>query len=115
MDSKLGRDLASTEYNIRRAKCEEALNLLKSQLPEVTSLRDVTLAQLERMEEKLGKKLAQRVRHVLSENQRVLKAKEALQKGDLHHLGRLLVQSPLSLRDDFDAVFLSWTFLWSVG
>ncbi|GFP39958.1 galactokinase [Candidatus Hakubella thermalkaliphila] len=115
VDSKLGRDLASTEYNIRRAKCEEALNLLKSQLPEVTSLRDVTLAQLERMEEKLGKKLAQRVRHVLSENQRVLKAKEALQKGDLHHLGRLLVQSHLSLRDDFEVVVWSWTFWWRVG
>jgi galactokinase len=102
VDSKLGRDLASTEYNIRRAECEEALNLLKSQLPEVTSLRDVTLARLETVEEQLGKRLTKRVRHVLSENQRVLEAKEALKKGYLSHLGRLLVQSHLSLRDDFE-------------
>jgi galactokinase len=102
VNSKLGRDLASTEYNIRRAECEEALNLIKSQLAEVTSLREVTLAQLQRMEKKLGETLAKRVRHVLSENQRVLEAKEALKKGDLSHLGRLLVQSHLSLRDDFE-------------
>lgn len=102
VDSRLGRDLASTEYNIRRAECEEAAALLKSQLPELTSLRDVTLAQLETVEEQLGKRLTKRVRHVLSENQRVLEAKEALKKGDLSHLGRLLVQSHLSLRDDFE-------------
>lgn len=92
VDSKIPRDLAATPYNERRRECEEAAAALG--LP---SLRDATEAMLVR----LGAPLQARVRHVLSENTRVLAMIEALGAADAEAAGRLLLESHASLRDDF--------------
>jgi len=96
--------LAATEYNVRRAQCEEAVRILSAALPSrsITALRDITGADLERYGAKLPDPLLRRARHVVTENERVLAAVEALRVGDLMALGRLFYASHTSLRDDYE-------------
>jgi galactokinase len=84
---------AASGYNQRRSECARACELLG-----VQSLRDVTLQQAER----LPAPLARRVRHVVTENERVQQAVAALGRGDLPAVGRLLDASHESLRDCFE-------------
>jgi len=102
INSKVKRALDATEYNIRRGECEKAVNVLKSHYPEIESLRDVTFDHLDKSKNILNEKLFKRARHVLSENERVIKARLALEIDDLSSLGNLLVQSHNSLRDDYE-------------
>jgi galactokinase len=102
INSKVKRALFSTEYNIRRAECEKAVSILKSLYPDIESLRDVTINHLKDSKGRLDKRLFKRARHVISENERVITARLALENDDLPKLGHLLVQSHESLRDDYE-------------
>jgi galactokinase len=82
---------ADSGYNERRAECRAACEALG-----IDSLRDATGA------EGLPDPLDRRVRHVLSENERVDSAVAAIEAGDLAELGRLLDASHASLRDDYE-------------
>ena len=84
--------IAQSGYNERRAECRRACEALG-----IESLRDATLE----MTERLPEPLASRARHVVSENERVVQAVSALERGDLPALGRLLDASHASLRDDY--------------
>jgi galactokinase len=79
-------------YNQRREECQRACELLS-----IASLRDATLE----MTEQLPEPLADRVRHVITENQRVRDTVTALHDGDLPRVGKLLNASHASLRDCF--------------
>lgn len=94
--------LASGEYNLRRAECEEAVRCLARSLPGVRALRDVTMEQLENHRSELSPTVFRRARHVVSENQRVEAAAHALEQNDLAGFGQLMQQSHRSLRDDFE-------------
>ncbi|HET7026628.1 MAG TPA: galactokinase [Candidatus Limnocylindrales bacterium] len=96
------RTLDGSAYNARRAQCEEAARVIARRHPQVRALRDVTLAMLEEASGELGAETARRCRHVITENARVLATVEALDRGDLDAVGRLLVESHASLRDDFE-------------
>jgi galactokinase len=85
--------LAAGEYNQRRAECAEAAALFGK------SLRDVTMAELERAS--LPETIFRRARHVLTENARVIQAKAALDGGELAEFGQLMYESHRSLRDDY--------------
>jgi galactokinase len=93
LDSGQEHTHAGSGYNERRAECAEACSVLG-----VKSLRDAGLADLDR----LPAPLADRVRHVITENGRVLEAVGALERGDLEELGRLLDASHASLRDCYE-------------
>jgi len=95
-------ELASGEYNARRAECEEGVRNLRTAFPEVRALRDVTLAQLEAHRQKLTPKVFARCRHVITENERVKSAVKTLHRGDSKALGALLQDSHRSLRDDYE-------------
>ncbi|WP_246186722.1 galactokinase [Microlunatus speluncae] len=84
------------EYAARRASCEEAARLLG-----VPALRDVTDldAALAKLDDDL---LRRRVRHVVTEDARVLEAVAVLEQGRLADLGPLLDASHVSMRDDFE-------------
>jgi galactokinase len=84
---------AGSGYNDRRRECHEACEALG-----VSSLRDVSLSDSRRLPEPLDR----RVRHVVSENERVDEAVAALRARDLPALGRLLDLSHASLRDDYE-------------
>jgi galactokinase len=93
---------ASGEYNTRRRECEEGVRALAEVLPEIRALRDVTLDELERHRELLNAVIYKRVRHVVSENERVKKAARLLQAGNVNTFGELMADSHRSLRDDYE-------------
>jgi galactokinase len=91
--------LASSEYNRRRAECEEALRLLSTRISGLHALRDVTMAQLETERSMLPEILWRRAYHVVSENERVLEAAAALRARGVEDFGRRMNESHNSLRD----------------
>lgn len=95
-------ELASSEYNLRREDCERAVALLSGPLGGIKALRDVTAAQLAEYAALLPKAAFRRARHVIGENKRVLKAAAALEAGDLTLCGKMMNESHLSLRDDYE-------------
>lgn len=101
-DTAVKRGLVDSEYNNRRAECEEATRLLGQWIPGVKALRDVTLAQFEQYQERLPDVVRRRARHVISEDERVLASVQALEGHDLATFGRLMDASHESLRDDYE-------------
>ena len=95
-------ELAASEYNARRAECEEGVRLLAREMPKVRSLRDVRSVDLERLSDELPEVIRKRTRHVVSENARVVAAAAALQREDLKTFGELMGESHRSLRDDYE-------------
>ncbi|MGZ3747569.1 MAG: galactokinase, partial [Pseudobdellovibrionaceae bacterium] len=96
INSGVAHDHAGGDYNQRRSECEEACRRLKIQ-----ELRELTLADLPKLEE-LSPLLRRRVRHVITENQRVHSAVEAILKGDVIRLGQLFYESHLSMAQDYE-------------
>ena len=94
--------LAASEYNTRRAQCEEGVRLLMQVLPQIRSLRDVTLSELEQHRGHLTETIYKRCRHVITENERVHKLASALEAGETSSLGQLMADSHRSLRDDYE-------------
>ncbi len=94
-------ELGSSEYNKRRAECEEGVRLMQGGLPDIWALRDVSSSQFAKVEQKLPEVVRKRCRHVISENERVLASIDALEQNDLSQFGRLMNASHDSLRDDY--------------
>ena len=94
--------LASSAYNERRAQCEAGVKHLQRAVPHVKALRDVTREQLEQYGRDLPEVVYRRCRHVITENERVLAAANALERRDLKEFGRLMAESHRSLRDDYE-------------
>ena len=95
-------ELASGEYNRRRAECEEGVRALRVVLPQIRALRDVTIAQLENHCSLLNPTVYSRCRHVVTENERTQEAIRALDTHNLREFGRLMRESHRSLRDDYE-------------
>jgi len=95
-------ELASSAYNERRAQCEAGVRYLAQFYPNVRALRDVTIEQLEEHRNGLRELIYRRCRHVVTENARVLAAGEALEQHDLSRFGKLMAESHVSLRDDYE-------------
>ena len=95
-------ELASGEYNARRADCEAGVAVLAGQRPSVRALRDVTLADLDAVSDRLSERVSRRCRHVITENARVGQAAEALENRDVHRVGALMNESHDSLRRDYE-------------
>ncbi len=100
-DTRVKHALASSEYNNRRAECEQGVALLKEGLPEIRALRDVKWEDFERLQGRLPETVRRRCRHVVAENGRTLSAVKALEAGDAEEMGRLMAASHRSLRDDY--------------
>jgi galactokinase len=101
-DTGVKHELASSAYNQRRAECGEAVRLLQAALPAVTALRDVDVPSFERHAGALPEVVRRRARHVVTENERTLRATEALAVSDWESFGRLMQASHVSLRDDYE-------------
>ncbi len=98
LDTSTRRQLTSSAYNERRATCERAADHLG-----VASLRHVDIEDLDRAIASLDDVTRRRVRHVVTENDRVARAAVALSTGDLDEFGRLMTESHTSLRLDFES------------
>jgi galactokinase len=101
-NSGVKRELAAGEYNRRREACETGVTLLKTYLPEIRALRDVSPEELNRYQNKLPEVVYRRCRHVTTEDRRVEAAASALLAGDVKSFGELMYQSHASLRDDYE-------------
>jgi galactokinase len=94
--------LQASQYNVRRAECEEAVRKLSEALPESRSLRDVSLEQLAENRALLSESLYRRCRHVISENERVRKLADIFGAGKVEGLREVMAASHKSLRHDYD-------------
>ncbi|WP_176085426.1 galactokinase [Martelella sp. HB161492] len=101
-NSMVHHALAGGEYNKRRESCEEGVRLLRPALGEIAALRDVTIEDLEENRDFLPEVTYRRCRHIITENERVLDAADALENGDLKTFGRLMNASHASMRDDYE-------------
>jgi len=101
-DTKVRRKLTSGEYNKRRAACEEAVRLLKQDLPNIESLRDVSVEDFNRFAGKLPEVVSKRARHVVEEIERSKQAEALLEAGNIHHFGESMNQCHVSLRDLYE-------------
>ncbi|MBA8783894.1 galactokinase [Aeromonas caviae] len=96
INSNVRRGLVDSEYNTRRAQCEEAARHFG-----VKALRDLTMQQFTERANELDPVVASRARHVISENERTLAAADALANEDMVMMAELMAQSHASMRDDF--------------
>jgi galactokinase len=96
------RRLGTSEYNIRRAQCEEAVAGLARLDPSISSLRDVSPELLARGAATLDPVVARRAAHIVAENDRVRTVVAALEAGDLATVGECFRAGHASLRDLFE-------------
>ena len=101
-DTRVKHDLATSEYNTRRAECEKGVEILQEFLPAIKDLRDVNREDLEKYAEHLPEPINRRCRHVVTENERTLSAADCLRNDNLIEFGQLMRQSHESLRDDYE-------------
>ncbi|HQK94342.1 MAG TPA: galactokinase [Armatimonadota bacterium] len=101
-DTSAPRTLAGSAYNERRRQCETVAAAIGRRHEGVRALRDATLEMLDEVAGDITPVEFRRARHVLSENGRVLEAKSLLARGDAVGFGRLMADSHVSLRDDYE-------------
>jgi galactokinase len=92
-DTQVKHSLASSEYNTRRAQCEEGVMIMASEMPQVHSLRDVDNMDVMAFAGIMGEEIAMRCQYVTEENDRVLQTCDALANGDMEEVGKLLYKS----------------------
>jgi galactokinase len=101
-DTSVRRTLADSAYNNRRAACEEAVRILKRDLPDISALRDVSPSDFARYSAKLPPKVQKRARHVVEEIERTRQAVKFLETGDMAGFGDLMNECHASLRDLYE-------------
>ncbi|MCF8009082.1 MAG: galactokinase, partial [Halanaerobiales bacterium] len=103
IDSKVERGLVDSKYNKRREECEAAVKFFNKKLNKnVESLRSVNFSELQKYKNKIDKTIYRRVKHVISENHRVLESVKALKESIFKKLGDLMYQSHKSLSEDYE-------------
>ncbi|MGL4484623.1 MAG: galactokinase [Anaerovoracaceae bacterium] len=96
------RNLITSKYNERRSECEHALAQLQTKL-KINALGNLSEKVFEENKYLITNAIEQkRAKHAVYENQRTLKAVEALKNKDLVLLGKLMNESHISLRDDYE-------------
>lgn len=96
------RGLADSKYNERRAECEEALKDLQKEL-DIQSLGELSIEEFNKSEKLIKNEInRKRAKHAVYENQRTIKAQKELMEGNLKEFGRLMNESHVSLRDNYE-------------
>lgn len=101
-DSNVKHSLFTSEYNTRRLECEEGLSIIKKHFPEVKSFRDCSEEQLLNIQDQFTSVVFKRVHFVVKEINRVVKACEALDKGNIQLLGQLLFETHYGLSQEYE-------------
>ncbi len=100
------RELGQSEYNVRRAQCEEAVRVLSQVLPGIRALRDVPVEDFNRHAHLLDPLVARRARHVVEECARTVAGAQALKAGRVADFGALMNDCHASLRDLYEVSIL---------
>jgi galactokinase len=101
-DTRVRRSLTGSEYNTRRAQCEQGVALLAQQVPGIHSLRDASVELIEAHKGLFSPEVYRRCAYVVAENQRVLTACAALERGDLASFGAAMNGSHAGLAHGYE-------------
>lgn len=102
INSMVKHTLSGSEYPERRAACESGVKTLQKTHPTIKALRDVTMKQLEAAKSQLSDVIYRRCRHVITENERTTKAADFLAKRQYEQAGKLMNESHVSMKNDFE-------------
>lgn len=116
-DTGVRHALGASEYNVRRAQCEEGVQRIRRAHPDVRNLRDVTPEMLAAHRRELDPVVWRRCAYVIAENARLLAGCEDLRRGDFAVFGERMGQSHAGLRDEYEVscpeldrlVAVAWT------
>ena len=101
-DTMVKHSLASSEYNTRRAECEEGVSIIRKYYPNVKSLRDANLTMIENHRTAFPTKVCNRCTYVIEENSRVLDASKDLDNRDLASFGKKMYESHHGLSELYE-------------
>ena len=101
-DSNVKHSLFTSEYNNRRLECNEGLAIIKANYPEIESFRDCAENQVVTLKSKMSDKVFRRSLYAVKEIKRVIQACEALDKGDIKTLGKLMFETHEGLSKDYE-------------
>ena len=101
IDTMVKHTLASSEYNVRRAQCEEGVAVIKKYRPEVELLRDVTIEELEAHRREIDPEAFRRCAFVINENKRLMAACTAMEKGDFVEVGKQIYATHEGLSQEY--------------
>ncbi|MCD6516364.1 MAG: galactokinase [Candidatus Aminicenantes bacterium] len=110
-DTRVSHSLASSEYNIRRAQCEQGVAYLKNHNPRIQSLRDVTSGFLESLKDQMDPVIYKRCHYVVKENERLLAACDDLKNKELGSFGKKMVQTHEGLKSEYEVSCRELDFL----
>ena len=109
-NSNKPRGLVDSEYNQRRAECQQALEIIQQHIP-VENLCQLAMEQFNAVAQHLDGNVLRRARHAVRENVHVQEAITALKGGDMLRFGQLMNASHASLRDDYEVTCPETDFL----
>ena len=115
LDTQVKHNLAASEYNIRRAECEEGVAIIQKKHPGVKLLRDVSLELLNDFKKELKESTYRRCRYVIEENQRLLDACEALKQENYVVFGQKMYGSHEGLSKQYNVSCKELDFLVSIA
>ncbi len=102
INSKVKHSLVDSAYNERREQCTKALEELKK-VVDIETLGDLDIEGFEANKSAISDDVVRnRAKHAVYENQRTIQAVEALEKNDIEKFGKLMNESHISLRDDYE-------------
>jgi galactokinase len=102
-NSMVKHRIAAGQYGNRRDEVEAGQTVLRRERPGISLLRDATVEDLEACSELMSQESLMRCRHIITENARVIAAKQALIAGDMKRFGEIMIEAHRSVRDDFAA------------
>ena len=115
-NTNVKHSLGNSKYNERRAECEEGLNALKTVLPDIKQLADVTTEQFEEYKYVFENSITQkRIKHVVYECDRVSISAEAMKNNDIEVFGECMNESHNSLQYDYEVTCPELDFVVSEG
>ena len=102
VNSGVSHELANSAYKDRVEECETGVRSVQTVYPEVESLRDVTLDQLEACKSAMSETIYRRCHYVLEENERLHQAVDAMRGGDMTTLGALMLRTHEGLSKEYE-------------
>ena len=101
-NSNIKHSIGDGEYPIRVTQCKGATEALQKVIPEICMLRDASMHDIEKAKEFMSEIEYNRAKHVVTENDRTVRAREALEEGNWKEVGELMNASHSSMRDDYE-------------
>lgn len=111
LNTNVKHSLASTEYNTRRAQCEQGVEWIAGKVEGISSLRDVTISMLDEIVAPKDEIVYRRCKYVIEENSRLHLGCKALKAGNIHLLGQAMYETHTALSKEYEVSCSELDFL----